>query len=83
MAAKRLRPGERLLDIRSADADVEGYEVHSRRQGEAPDRDVLTDAPPDRYVERVPASSGEVRVAPMVDALLRKLRDQRGPRDGP
>jgi hypothetical protein len=78
MAAKRLRPDERLLDIRSADqVQVEGYEVHSDAPGEVPERRVLTDAPPDRYVERVAEQNGEVRVAPMVDALLKRLRDQR------
>ena len=83
MAAKRLRPGERLLDLRSAEqAEVEGYEVHSGRPGDPLHRGVLTDAPPDAYVERMLGPNGEVRVAPMVDALLKKLRDQRshGPR---
>lgn len=82
MAAKRFAPGERILDLRSADqADVEGYEVHSRKPGMAAERGVLTDAPPSPYVERLGGASGEVRVAPMVDALLRKLRLQRhGPK---
>lgn len=77
MAAKRLAPGERLLDIRAAIEDVEGYEVHSRKAGEAPARGVLTDLPPEHYVERMQERNGEVRVAPLVDVLLARLRAKR------
>lgn len=77
MAARRFRPGEKLLDLRSAE-QVEGYEVHSHRQGQAPERRVLSDAPPGPYTERMPGEHGEVRIAPMVDALMRRLRRGRG-----
>jgi hypothetical protein len=80
MAAKRLAPGERLLDIRAAE-ETEAYEVHSGKAGEAPGRSVVQDAPPSRYTSRLADASGEVRVAPLVDALLARLRARRENRD--
>jgi hypothetical protein len=82
MAAKRLAAGERLLDIQAAE-QVEGYEVHSRREGEAPERTVLTDTPPERFVDRHPTEHGEVRVAFALDAMLRRLRAKRPGQAGP
>lgn len=76
MAARRLRPGEELLDIQAAE-HVEGYQVHSRRRDAAPERRVLSDAPPRRFVTRLPDENGEVRVSPLVDAMVLRLRARR------
>jgi hypothetical protein len=73
MAARRLAPGERLLRIDGAEG-VEGYEVHSRRHDGPPEHRVLTDVAPQGFVARVGGEHGEVRVAPLVEALLLRLR---------
>jgi hypothetical protein len=80
MAARKLRPGERILDIRAAgQPGLEGYQVHSLARGK-PERRVLADTPPERFTSRMADAHGEVRVAPLVDALLRRMRGKR--RDG-
>lgn len=79
MAARRFHRGERLLDLRSAE-QVEGYEVHTRGE-DSVERRVLSDSPPSHYTERLAGEHGEVRVAPMVDALLARLRNRRGKRE--
>lgn len=76
MAARRLRPDERILDIATAE-HVEGYEVRSARDGAAVERRILTDAAPAGYVDRLATEHGEVRLAPAVDQLLRRLRAAR------
>jgi hypothetical protein len=76
MAARRLAPGERVLDIRAAE-DVEGYEVRSVMRDGSDERRVLTDTPPRDFIEGWNGEHGEVRVAPLIDTLLRRVRSQK------
>lgn len=74
MAARRLARGERLLRIEGAEG-FEAYEVHTLAPGL--ERRVLTDVAPAAFVSRVPGEHGEVRVAPLVEALMQRLRRAR------
>lgn len=78
MAARRLRPGERLLDIRSAEgANREGYQVHSVRRDEAPERRILADLPPEDFTSRIAEPQGEVWISPLLESLRQRLHGRR------
>jgi hypothetical protein len=74
VAARKLKAGERVLDIRPAgEGPLEGYQVHSLG-GAQPEPEILADAPPERFTERMAHESGEVRVSPLVEAMRRRLQ---------
>jgi hypothetical protein len=76
VAAQRLKPGEKLIELRAADG-IDGYEVHTQGSDGAARYSRLSDVPPSQHMEVLPHEHGEVRLSLVVEKLFRRLRAQR------
>jgi hypothetical protein len=73
VAAQRLQPGEKLVELRAAEG-IDGYEVHIQRADGSAAFARLSDVPPGEHTELLPHEHGEVRVNTLVEKLFRRLR---------